>query len=45
MMMDEDSQDMLTFVTEQMSAKRSLEIFGENGAKAIMKELEQPVYR
>ena len=45
LMTDGDGNDMLTFVTEQMSAKRGLRLFGEDGAKAVMKELEQLVYR
>ena len=36
---------MFAFVTEQMSAKWGLQLFGEAGAKAVMKELEQLVYR
>ena len=35
---------MFAFVTEQMSATQGLQIFGEAGAKAVMKELEQLVY-
>ena len=45
MMVEDDTRDMFAFVTEQMSAKRGLKLFGETGADAIMKELEQLVYR
>ena len=34
-----------SFVTEQMSAKKGLKIFGDPGAEAIVKELEQLVYQ
>ena len=34
-----------TLVTEQMSAKKGLKVFGDAGAEAIKKELEQLVYR
>ena len=36
---------ILSFLTEQMSAKRGLRQFGNAGAQAIMSELEQLVYR
>jgi hypothetical protein len=41
----DDARELLTFVTEQMSAKAGLKLFGEGGADAIKKELEQLVYR
>ena len=45
MLMDHDSDEILTFLTEQMTAKRGLKQFGAAGADAIMKELKQIVYR
>ena len=36
---------ILSFLTEQMSAKRGLRQFGNAGAQAIMSDLEQLVYR
>ena len=45
MLMEHDSSEMLSFLTEQMSAKRGLKHFGTAGAEAIMKELRQIVYR
>ena len=45
MLMEHDSSEMLSFLTEQMSAKRGLKQFGTAGAEAIMKELKQIVYR
>ena len=45
MLMEHDSSEMLSFLTEQMSAKRGLKQFGTAGADAIMKELKQIVYR
>ena len=44
-MMGPDASDMLTFVTDQMTAKLGLKHFGSVGAEAIMKELKQLVYR
>ena len=43
MLMEHDSSKMLSFLTEQMSAKRGLKQFGTAGAEAIMKELKQIV--
>ena len=37
--------DMMNMLTEQMSAKKGLRHFGQRGADAIKKELEQLVYR
>ena len=45
MLMEHDSSEMLSFLTEQMSAKRGLKQFGVAGTDAIMKELKQIVYR
>jgi len=45
LMIEDNTRDMFAFVTEQMSAKQGLQVFGEAGAKAVMKELEQLVYR
>ena len=45
MLMEHDSDKFLTFLTEQMTAKRGLKQFGSAGADAIMKELKQIVYR
>ena len=45
MLMKQDSTELLSFMTEQMSAKRGLKEFGTAGADAIMKELSQLVYR
>ena len=42
---EDNTRDMFAFVTEQMSAKRGSQLFGEAGAKAVMKELEQLVYQ
>ena len=36
---------MMTFLTEQMSAKKGLKYFGDKGAEAIKVELEQFLYR
>ena len=43
-MMEEDTTDMLTFVTELMLAKQSIKEFGTTGEEAIMEELEQLMY-
>ena len=40
-----ESDHILSFLTEQMSAKKGLRQFGNAGAQAIMSELEQLVYR
>ncbi|KAG7356172.1 enoyl-CoA hydratase [Nitzschia inconspicua] len=40
-----DMQSQLTLLTTQMSAKAGLKQFGQAGADAIMKELEQLLYR
>ena len=45
LLMGDDSEQIFNFLTEQMSAKRGLQQFGEAGADAIKKELEQLVYR
>ena len=45
LLMGDDSDQVFNFLTEQMSAKRGLQQFGEAGADAIKKELEQLVYR
>ena len=46
MMTDEkEKDDIITMITEQMSAKKGLRLFGQDGANAIKKELEQLVYR
>ena len=43
--MEHDSFEMLSFLTEQMTAKRGLKQFGTAGTDAIMKELKQIVYQ
>ena len=45
LMIEDNTRDMFALVTEQMSAKQGLQIFGKAGAKAVIKELEQLVYR
>ena len=45
MLMDHDSDEILTFLTEQMTAKRGLKQLGDAGVDVIMKELKQIVYR
>ena len=40
-----DPVEMLSFVTAQMTAKAGLKYFGQDGADAIMIELEQLLYR
>lgn len=40
-----DAKTLYNFLTEQMSAKAGLKRFGEAGAQAVMKELEQLLYR
>ena len=45
MLMEHDSDEILTFLTEQMTAKRGLKQFGTASADAIMNELKQIVYR
>ncbi len=37
--------EAITMVTEQMSAKKGLTVFGISGAAAVRKELEQLLYR
>ena len=44
-MMTDEMDDIITMITEQMSAKKGLRLFGQDGANAIKKELEQLVYR
>ena len=44
-MMTDKMDDIITMVTEQMLAKKGLRLFGQDGANAIKKELEQLVYR
>ena len=44
-LMEQDSEEILSFLTEQMTAKRGLKQFGTAGADAIMNELKQIVYR
>ena len=44
MLMEHDSDEILTFLTEQTTAKRGLKQFGTAGADAIMNELKQIVY-
>ena len=44
-LMEQDSEEILSFLTEQMTAKRGLKQFGTAGAEAIMNELKQIVYR
>ena len=44
-LMEQDSEEILTFLTEQMTAKRGLKQFSTAGADAIMNELKQIVYR
>ena len=36
---------MATYATKQMTAKKGVKQFGENGVESIKKELEQLVYR
>ena len=45
MLMEHDSEEILSFLTEQMTAKKGLKQFGTAGADAIMKELKQIVHR
>ena len=45
MMLTGDGNRLFSFLTEQMSAKRGIKVFGEVGEEAIMKELKQLVYR
>ena len=42
---DDPSNEDITMLTAQMSAKAGLKKFGEAGAEAITQELEQLVYR
>ena len=44
LMQPEDTEDMLSFIMAQMSAKAGIKKFGEEGKKAIMIELEQLLY-
>lgn len=44
-LMSKDYEDTYCFLTEQMTAKKGLKRFKEAGARAIMNELEQIVYR
>ena len=37
--------ELTTLLTEQMSAKKGLKVFGEKGAVAVMKELDQLIQR
>ena len=41
---DEHSNQMFSFLTDQMSAKAGLKEFGDKGAASIMQELEQLLY-
>ena len=43
--MTDEMDDNITMITGQMSAKKGLRLFGQDGANAIKKELEQLVYR
>ena len=45
LLMDSDHDAMYNFLTEQMSAKKGLKVFGDKGADAIMDELRQLLYR
>jgi hypothetical protein len=45
LMSREDEEDMLSFLTAQMTAKARLKYFGQDGADAIIVELEQLLYR
>jgi Reverse transcriptase (RNA-dependent DNA polymerase) len=45
LMSGNDAQEMLSFLTAQMTAKAGLKYFGQDGTDAIMKELEQLLYR
>lgn len=44
-LMSQDYKEVYCFLTKQMTAKKGLKRFKEAGAKAIMDELEQIVYR
>jgi Reverse transcriptase (RNA-dependent DNA polymerase) len=44
LMSGENEEEMLSFVTVQMTAKAGLKYFGQDGADAIMVELEQLLY-
>ena len=44
-MMTDEMDDIITMITEQMSAKKGLRLFGQDGANTIKKELEQLVYQ
>ena len=44
LMSGKDEEDMLSFITAQMTAKARLKYFGQDGADAIMVELEQLLY-
>ena len=44
-MMTNDYEDMLCFISEQMSAKAGIKRFGKRAENAIMAELHQIVYR
>ena len=44
-LMEHDSEEILSFLTKQMTAKKGLKQFGTAGADAIMNELKQIVYR
>ena len=45
LLMESDTEDMLSFLMAQMSAKAGLKHFGEAGAQAVMKEPEQLLCR
>ena len=45
MLMSSELENFYCFLTEQMSAKAGLKCFGEDGAQAIMKEMEQLLYQ
>ena len=44
-MMCHDATNMLTFITDQMTPKQGLKHFWSAGSEAIMKELEQLIFR
>ena len=39
------ADELISFLTEQMTAKKGLKLFGVKGKKALMTELEQLLYR
>ena len=45
LMMTNEMDNIITMIAKQMSGKKGLRLFGQDGANTIKKELEQLVYQ